>query len=140
MCSADVIKEINARIFETGPETEQSHLRYAHAIDAIRRLGVAVVNLGKMKLKGLEVPESLSAVHPEDLVGRHDLEASEPVSNGSVRAYNSALNRRGSSGCCASTSKHSSRCIFKPLPARKGSAAPQQDTTLKDIGSSFDRI
>ncbi|OBZ70825.1 Adenylate cyclase [Grifola frondosa] len=138
MCSADVIKEINARIFENGPETEQSYLQPAHAIDAIRRLGVAVVNVGEMKLKGLEVPESLSAVYPEDLVGRQDLEASEPASNGSGSRVQFSVEQMREFGLlCVRLETLASRHIFKPLPARKGSTAPQQETLPEDTGSSL---
>ncbi|KAH9829119.1 adenylate cyclase-like protein, partial [Rhodofomes roseus] len=73
MCSADVVREINARILETEPETEYSHLQPSQAVEAIRNSGIVVVPVGQVKLKGLEVPETLSLVYPRDLSGRQSL-------------------------------------------------------------------
>ncbi|KAF8179042.1 hypothetical protein K438DRAFT_1843469, partial [Mycena galopus ATCC 62051] len=74
MCSSDVIREINAKIFETEPETEYSDAQPQEAIDGIRRMRPIVVSVGEVKLKGLEVPEMLSLVFPSELIGRKDLD------------------------------------------------------------------
>lgn len=73
MCSADVVREINARILDTEPQTEHSHLQPSHAIEAIRGFGIVVHPVGQVKLKGLEVPETLSLIYPRDLAGRRNL-------------------------------------------------------------------
>ncbi|PCH35852.1 adenylate cyclase [Wolfiporia cocos MD-104 SS10] len=81
MCSADIVREINARIQGTGPDTEQSHLQSSQAVEAIRRLGVVVIPVGEVKLKGLEVPEMLSLVYPKELAGRQQLSPAPSESN-----------------------------------------------------------
>jgi adenylate cyclase len=50
MCSSDVIREINAKIFETEPETKHSDAQPQEAIDAIRRLCPIVVPVGEVRL------------------------------------------------------------------------------------------
>ena len=77
MCSADVVREIHATIFDDDTKTEHSHLQPSQAIEAIRLLGVEIKNVGEIKLKGLEIPETLSLVYPKDLIGRHNIEAPE---------------------------------------------------------------
>ncbi|KAF8145827.1 hypothetical protein K438DRAFT_1871307 [Mycena galopus ATCC 62051] len=74
MCSSNVIREINAKIFETEPETEYSDAQPQEAIDAIRRLDPIVVPVGEVRLEGLEVPELLSLVFPSKLIGRKELD------------------------------------------------------------------
>ncbi|KZT04263.1 adenylate cyclase-like protein, partial [Laetiporus sulphureus 93-53] len=73
MCSADIVREINALVLKTEGETEQSILQPAQAVDAIKSLGIVVVPVGEVKLKGLEVPEMLSLVYSEELAGRQGL-------------------------------------------------------------------
>ncbi|KAJ7025687.1 adenylate cyclase [Mycena alexandri] len=74
MCSSDVIREINAKILETEPETEYSDAQPQEAIDAIRRLDPVVVPVGEDTLQGHKVPEMLSLVFPSMLIGRKDLD------------------------------------------------------------------
>ncbi|KAJ8583132.1 L domain-like protein, partial [Rhizopogon salebrosus TDB-379] len=76
MCSAGVVREINAKIFETGPDTEYSEFQPAQAIEVIRQMQIAVIPAGEIKLKGLEIPEVVSLVYPAALLGRQDLDAS----------------------------------------------------------------
>ncbi|EGO00435.1 hypothetical protein SERLA73DRAFT_160301 [Serpula lacrymans var. lacrymans S7.3] len=78
MCSADVVREINAKIFESGPDTEYSDVQPPQAIDAIRSMKIVVVPVGEVKLKGLEVPEMLSLVYPLELIGRQSPEKYTP--------------------------------------------------------------
>jgi adenylate cyclase len=78
MISADVIREINARINQIEPWTEYSDRQPIQAVEAIRRIGITVFNMGELKLKGIEVPELLSLVYPADLAGRHKLLQTEP--------------------------------------------------------------
>ncbi|KAJ7585096.1 adenylate cyclase [Mycena floridula] len=73
MCSVDVVREINAKILETEPETEYSYYQPPEAIDEIKRLGLVVIPVGEVQLKDLEVPEMLSLVYPSGLEGRQDL-------------------------------------------------------------------
>jgi adenylate cyclase len=72
-CSADVAREIDAKIFENGPETEYSWAQPPVAIAAIKQIGVSIINKGAFQLKGLEGAEVLSVVYPADLIGREAL-------------------------------------------------------------------
>ncbi|TFK91615.1 adenylate cyclase-like protein [Polyporus arcularius HHB13444] len=124
MCSADVIKEINARILDVGPETEHSYLQPPNAIDAIRRMGVKIFPVGEVKLKGLEVPEMLSILYPSELAGRQNLEAFEtpPTASGS-RVQFSVEQMRELGLLCVRLETLANSRVFRPLPTRKGSIA-----------------
>ena len=74
MCSADIIREINATIFETEPETEYSRAQPQQAIKAILQADVMIFPVGEVKLRGLEIPEYLSLLYPGSLVGRQEPE------------------------------------------------------------------
>ncbi|KAH9859065.1 hypothetical protein C2E23DRAFT_718101 [Lenzites betulinus] len=122
MCSADVIKEINARILESGPPTEQSFLQPAAAIDAIRTMGVSIFPVGEVKLKGLEVPEHLSVLYPAALAGRQSLEAFEaaPTASGS-RVQFSVEQMRELGLLCVRLETLAMARVFRPTPTRKDS-------------------
>ncbi|KAJ3525072.1 hypothetical protein NM688_g8460 [Phlebia brevispora] len=51
MCSADVIREINASIYGTEEPTEHTQAQSPIAIDAIRRIGMKILPVGEVKLK-----------------------------------------------------------------------------------------
>ena len=132
MCSADVIKEINACILETGPKTEYSYAQPQNAIDAIGRMKVKIFPVGEVKLKGLEVPENLSVLYPTDLAGRHDLEPFEatPTASGSRVQFSVEQMHELGLLCIRLETLANSR-VFRPIPVRKGSIAsatgqPQQ--------------
>lgn len=123
MCSVDIIREINARIFETEPFTEYSEFQPPSYIDAIRRTGVVVLPRGEVKLKGLEVPETLTVVYPAELAGREDLEESEPNPTASASKVQFSIDQMRQLGLlCLRLEALSSSRIFRPLPQRKGSA------------------
>ncbi|EIW63579.1 uncharacterized protein TRAVEDRAFT_161932 [Trametes versicolor FP-101664 SS1] len=130
MCSADVIKEINARILETGPTTDHSHHQPLDAINAIRTMGVAIFPVGEVKLKGLEVPEYLSIVYPESLQLRQDLEPFEaaPTASGS-RVQFSVEQMRELGLLCVRLETLAMSKVFRPTPVRKGSIASVSATT-----------
>jgi class 3 adenylate cyclase len=73
MCSADVVREINASLFNCDPASKPQP---AQALEEIRQLQTVFVPVGEIKLKGLEVPEMASLVYPATLLGRHRLVAS----------------------------------------------------------------
>jgi len=79
MCSSDVIREINASVFGTEPETEYSRWQPAAAIESIRRMGVFMKQVGEVKLKGLEVPELLTLIYPSHLQGRAEESSPPPL-------------------------------------------------------------
>lgn len=132
MCSADIIREINARILETDPPTEYSDFQPHSIVDAIRRMGVVVVPKGEFKLKGLEIPEMLSLVYPKDLVGRKDLEESQfnPSASASKVQFSIEQIRQLGLLCLRLEALTSSR-IFRALPQRKISTT--KDTSDEQV-------
>lgn len=122
VCSAEVIREINAKIFETEPETEYSEYQTPEAIGAIRQLAPVVIAVGEVKLKGLEVPETLSAVYPAGLESRKDQQETpiDPTSSGSRIQFSVAQMRELGMICLRLETLASSR-VFRALPERKGS-------------------
>lgn len=124
MCSADVIKEINARILNSGPETEYSFLQPSNAIDAIRRMGVKLFAVGEVKLKGLEVPEMLHLLYPSEIVGRHELEGFESAPTVSASRVQFSVEQMRELGLlCVRLETLANSRVFRPLPTRKGSIA-----------------
>ncbi|KAJ7049995.1 hypothetical protein C8F01DRAFT_1213058 [Mycena amicta] len=124
MCSTDVIREINAKIFESEPETEYSDAQLPEAIDAIRRMDPVIVPVGEVKLKGLEVPEMLSLVFPGKLIGRKDIVDATPVdpsSSSGSRVQFSVKQMRELGMLCLRLEMSSSGRVFRPIPERKGS-------------------
>ncbi|KAI6021551.1 hypothetical protein BKA83DRAFT_4283648 [Pisolithus microcarpus] len=84
MCSADVVREINARITETGPDTEYSEFQPTTAIEAIRSMGIKVIPFGEIKLKGLEVPEMATLIYPSQVAGRMSMAPNSAPTSASV--------------------------------------------------------
>ena len=124
MCSADVIKEINARILNSGPLTERSESQSQNAIDAIRRMGVKIFSVGEVKLKGLEVPETLSILYPAELASRQNLESFETTPTASASRVQFSVEQMRELGLlCVRLETLANSRIFRPLPVRKGSIA-----------------
>ncbi|KAI9061730.1 adenylate cyclase-like protein [Trametes sanguinea] len=121
MCSADVIKEINARILDAGPETEYSYLQPSNAIEAIRAMGVKIFPVGEVKLKGLEVPEHLSILYPASLGARQELETFETAPTARVQFSVEQMRELGL--LCVRLETLAMSKVFRPAPSRKGSIA-----------------
>ncbi|KAJ7031033.1 hypothetical protein C8F04DRAFT_1112067 [Mycena alexandri] len=126
MCSSDVIREINAKILDTEPETEYSDAQPQEAIDAIRRLDPVVVPVGEVRLKGLEVPEMLSLVFPSKLIGRKDLDDTA-VKPSDTRVQFSVAQMRELAMLCLRLEMSTSGRVFRPYPERKGSLQGPED-------------
>ena len=133
MCSADVVREINARILETEPWTEYSDLQPPQAIEAIRRTGVTVIPVGEVKLKGLEIPEMLYAAYPADLEGRKDLDEPEVDTQSSSRIQFSVDQINSLANLCLRLEALGSSRIFRPLPERKASTQTVSVDNPEDI-------
>ena len=129
MCSADVVREINAKIFETGPETEFSCLQSPTVVEAIRAIGVVIESVGEVKLKGLEVPELLSIVFPLELEGRKNMEQYEALSPPTLnpKVQFTAEQVRALGLLCLRFESLTASRVFNPLPDRKGSASGLSD-------------
>ena len=129
MCSADVVREINAKVLEAGPETEFSYLQPPAVVEAIRAIGVVIELVGKRELKGLEVPELLSLVFPKELEGRRNMEQYEAMSaltlNPKVRFTAEQVRALGVL-CLRFESLTASR-VFNPLFDRGGSVSGVPD-------------
>lgn len=135
--SADVIREINASIFETEPPTEYSHLQSPQAVEAIRRIGLKIIPVGEVKLKGLEAPESLSLVYPTELAGRHDLDTLRTDSLSGSRVQFSVQQMKELAMLCVRLETLTTSRVFRPLPVRKGSTAKTDDESRQDSNPVF---
>ncbi|KAJ7131617.1 hypothetical protein C8R46DRAFT_924202 [Mycena filopes] len=136
MCSSDVIREINAKILETEPETEYSDAQPQEAIDAIRRLDPVVIPVGEVRLKGLEVPEVLSLVFPSKLIGRKDLDDTA-VNPSDTRVQFSVAQMRELAMLCLRLEMSASGRVFRPYPERKGSLQGAEEPPDEDESSIF---
>ncbi|KAF7357985.1 Adenylate cyclase [Mycena venus] len=139
MCSSDVIREINAKIFESEPETEYSNAQSQEAIDSIRQLDPKVVPVGEIRLKGLEVPEMLSLIFPSNLIGRKDLDdtAVDPTGTSGSRVQFSVAQVRELAMLCLRLEMSSSGHVFRPYPERKGSLRGPEVPLDEDEPSIF---
>jgi adenylate cyclase len=128
MVSNDIIREINASVFNTEEATEYSSHQNPYAIDAIREMGVVVKTIGEVKLKGIELPEILSVIYPSGLENRHELDENpdpepEPLlPDATVGQLGHLAKDLGM--VCLSLEALSNMRIFRPLPARKDSGQP----------------
>jgi adenylate cyclase len=124
MCSADIIREINAKIFETEAFTDYSDFQPPSIVEAIRGMGVVVIPKGEFKLKGLEVPEALSLVYPKELAGREGLEEPMPSPSASASRVQFSIEQMRQLGLlCLRLEALSSSRIFRQLPQRKASTS-----------------
>ena len=122
MCSAEIIREINAKILETEPDTEYSKPQPQQAIDAVKRMGVEVITVGEVKLKGLELPELLTLIYPSGLEGRQELkEGPTNTSASNSRVQFSAPQTRELGILCLRIEALASGRIFQAPSDRKAS-------------------
>jgi adenylate cyclase len=138
MCSADVIREVNAKLNDEEPDTDAEN-QPLEAIDAIRRMGLSVIPVGEVRLKGLEVPEVLSMVFPKELEGRASLQEipEDPNSSGS-RVPFSVEQMRELGFLCLRLEALATGRMFRTLPTldRKGSLG--DDSNAGDIPEGMD--
>lgn len=129
MCSADVVREINAKILEVGPETEFSYLQPPAVVEAIRAIGVVLEPVGEVKLKGLEVPELLSLVLPQELEGRKDMEQHEAMSalTPDPKVQFTTEQVRALGMLCLRFESLTASQVFNPQLDRRGSASALSD-------------
>lgn len=120
MCSAEIIREINASIFNEEPETDYSKQQPLQAIDAIRTMGIAVRPVGEVKLKGLEVPEYLSCLYLAEHVERHEWGSTGPTASGSRVPFSIPQMHDLGLICLRLETLTTSR-IFRPSSERKDS-------------------
>ncbi|THU95490.1 hypothetical protein K435DRAFT_666300 [Dendrothele bispora CBS 962.96] len=74
MCSADVMREIRAKVLNDGRPTPYSEYQPSQAIEAIRQIGISHFSVGEVKLRGLELPEMISVIYPAALAHRHAIQ------------------------------------------------------------------
>src|ERR1700710_2074336 len=121
--------EINAKIFETEPDTEYSEFQPAQAIEEIRQMQIAVIPAGEIKLKGLDIPEVVSLVYPAALLGRQNLDAS---GSSLARVQLSIAQVRELAVLCLRFEALASSRVFCPLLERKDCVADLSLETLSD--------
>lgn len=133
-CSADVVRELNAKIFEMGQDTEYSESQPTQAVEAIRQMQIALVPAGEIKLKGLEIPEIVSLVYPAALLGR-DLQASGShlsTSTSTARVQLSITQVRDLAMLCLRIEALASGRIFRPRLERKECVSELPSEPLSD--------
>ncbi|KAF9445999.1 hypothetical protein P691DRAFT_621542, partial [Macrolepiota fuliginosa MF-IS2] len=134
MCSAEVIREIKASVLETVTKTEFSKFQPSKAIDGTKQLGIVIKDVGERKLKGLEVPEFVSAIYPSGLEARHDLGSEDP---GPASVYLDVVRVREVGMLCLRLEALASGRIFKPsLTPRDSELA----ITLGDGGAEEEEL
>ncbi|EAU90953.2 adenylate cyclase [Coprinopsis cinerea okayama7 len=135
MVSADVLREINARIYDKVEEqTEYSRNQPQDAIDGIREIGISLIPVGEVKLKGFEFTEMLTAVYPKGLEHRHGMKDAN-VSGAASRIQFSVPQTKELGILCLRLEALSGGYLFKtPPPARKGSIASQTASLLPGAG------
>lgn len=106
-CSQDAVNEINMYIPAEGATTStpatatssttaqpdvgdlsdaEAKANQVAAIEAIQKLGLKVVRVGEVKLKGIELPEILYVLYPSGLQARHELKepSADPAASSSL--------------------------------------------------------
>ncbi|KAK0230434.1 adenylate cyclase [Armillaria fumosa] len=133
MCSAEVIKELEmSRAMDSEAELDPSDSLY-EALEGIRRMGMAVVPVGEVKLKGLETPLTLSTIYPSELEGRKQLQAKPASSNPSGSRVQFSISQMRDLGMlCLRLEALATGRIFRkveeePTPERKQSSASIED-------------
>jgi len=121
MCSQEVIREIKAQLLNGSP-TLQSNSQPHEAVDNVRKLGVTIIDIGEVKLKGLELPEQLSAIYPAHLGSRSNLRDTvvDPGASGSRVQFSVSQIRQLGLVCLRLESLATSR-IFREIAERKSS-------------------
>ncbi|KAL0577854.1 cysteinyl-tRNA synthetase [Marasmius crinis-equi] len=127
MCSAEVMKEIDARILEKGPLTPYSDAQPQEAIDGIRKMGLTPFYVGEVQLKGLELPDHLTSIYPSELAGRHGMQETVSNPNPSTSRVQFDVNQILQLGSiCLRLEALASRRIFREAAERKSSAQSVQ--------------
>ena len=122
MITLDVLREINARVKETEPETEYSRLQPQEAVLGIRDLDVEIEPVGEVKLKGFEFAELLWSIYPGGLKARHYLKEGPSTTTGSASRVQFSVPQMMELGMlCLRLEALSGGRLFKPLPIRKTS-------------------
>lgn len=129
--SADVQREINASIFQTEAETEYTKNQPADAIDGIRDIGLELIAVGEVKLKGFEFSEYLAAIYPKGLENRHFLKPGAPSTDSAVSRVQFNVPQMKTLGTlCLRLEALSGGRVFRPPPIRKASIA---SATAEDV-------
>jgi len=115
MCSADVIREIDARITRMGPATEYSKSQSPQAINGIQRMGIEVIPVGEIKLKGLEAPEMVWLIYPTQVVGRQELNTASMATLVAPARVQWTVNQiKELAVLCLCFEALASSCVFRP--------------------------
>ena len=133
MCSMEIIREINARVLEIGEETDYSKQQSTQAVEAIRRMGVEIMPVGEVKLKGIELPEILSILYPSGLEGRHELKEATPDPTASGSRVQFSIPQIQELGLlCLRIEALSTGRVFKLMSERKASIQSNSNSESED--------
>ncbi|KAJ7723487.1 adenylate cyclase [Mycena maculata] len=115
MFSSDVLSEINAQMFG-GEATDYSDSQPKEAIDAIRQFHPIVVPKGEVRLKGLEVPETLSFILPAELIGRNGIASGIPTRTVSPTSQFNISQIRELAALCVRLEMTTADRVVRPQP------------------------
>ncbi|KDQ21323.1 hypothetical protein BOTBODRAFT_199137 [Botryobasidium botryosum FD-172 SS1] len=130
MVSSDVIQEITPLLKETGAEGGEGRTldpEVQRHCEALNRMGVVIVEVGERSLKGLEVPEILSLVWPQDLAGRLELANASSAPAQSSRVQFSVDQIKQLAMLCIRLEALTSGRVFRDISSQhKKSIRPQE--------------
>lgn len=131
MCSGDVVREITTRVLNDDPE-KPADPELAPTIEAIRLKGIVIKEVGEKRMKGLEVPEFLSLVYPDDLAGRLELKEDSWIDGKSSEDGSRVQFSEGQmmklAHLCLRLETLSSKRVFRPLSERKSGSTDADPT------------
>lgn len=137
--SVDVMREIKLKVLDPQPTPD---LQAPEAQEAVKRMGIVVINVGEVKLKGLEAPEEISVVYPAGLEGRQYLDQELPVDpkldpNSRSRVPFNVKQMWDLGMLCLRLEALATKRTFRALPERKGSTAGLEDTENEEEDSRY---
>lgn len=133
--SSDVIKELQlARALDWDAEVDSDFTDSQYeAVEAVRRIGMVIVPVGEVKLKGLETTLHLSTIYPAELEGRKELRAKPENALGSRVQFSIEQMRQLGMLCLRLEALATSRIFRREEERPKEPDRRVRDSTLDDV-------
>ncbi|KAF9038318.1 PP2C-domain-containing protein [Hymenopellis radicata] len=130
--SSDVIKELQSlKALDSDGEVDDALDSHSYeALEAVRRIGMVVVPVGEVKLKGLETTLNLSTIYPSELEGRKELRAKPASSSGSRVQFSMEQMRQLGMLCLRLEALSTSRIFRKEEDKKHGDDAEEDSRFL----------
>jgi adenylate cyclase len=132
--TGDIVREINARVFETEPESEYSKAQPQMAVEGIKTVGVSVIPVGEMKLKGFEFTEHISHIYIKGLEARENFKDTPSTTTGQASRVQFSVPQTKELGMlCLRLEALSGGRLFRAFPDRKGSVQSATNGPMGDL-------